>query len=127
MGSGGYLWGRICKLMGAGILLWIYNYIPFLSLLKVSITLSLLPFTQTISVTYYLLRFYFKHHLPLSPSQFLLNVGSMLGTCWEHLPYLATGNMFQTCWECVWNVFGTLSLFGKLCLSTSQRLPYYIS
>ena len=85
-------------------MLWIYDYIPFLSLLKVSITLFLLLFTWTISVTYYLLRFYFKHHLPLSPSQFLLNVGSMLGT---------------------------LSLFGKSRLSTSQCLdqclPYYIS
>ena len=46
-------------------------------------------FSSTIYPDYiYLLRFYLKYHL-LSPSQFLLNVGNMLGT---HL-------------ECVWNTF----------------------
>ena len=93
-------------------LLWIYDYIPLLFLLKVSITVFLLLFTWTISVTYYLLRFYFKHHLllgfhlPLSPSQFLLNVGNMLGT----------PSLFSE-WE-----QGTLSLFGQSRLSTSQCL-----
>ena len=70
------------------------DYIPFLSLLKVSITLLLL-FTWAISVTYYLSRFYFRNylllgfHLPLRPSQFLLNVGNMLGICLERI-----GNTF---------------------------------
>jgi hypothetical protein len=26
-------------------------------------------------------------------------VGNIFGTCWEHLPYLASWNMFQTRWK----------------------------
>jgi hypothetical protein len=101
------------------MVLWIYDYIPLLSLLKFSITLFLLLFTWTISVTYYLLRFYFKHHLllgfhlPLSPSQFLLNVGNMFGMCWKHLPYLASGSMFRMCWECVGNTILIWQVMSK--------------
>ena len=47
-----------------GVMLWIYEYIPFPFLPKVSITLFHLLFTWTISRT----TIYFRNHLPLSPS-----------------------------------------------------------